>query len=75
LLGQGLTIRSSGYGGFFYLIVGAHGLHVLGGLVAFALALRDVGRGTASRDQILATRIFWLFVVLLWPILYWRVYL
>lgn len=75
MLGQGLTLQSSSYGGFFYLIVGAHGLHVLGGLVAFGFALRGVARADIDRDAMLATRLFWLFVVLLWPVLYWRVYL
>ena len=36
LLGEGLTIQSSTYGGFFYLIVGAHGLHAIAAILALA---------------------------------------
>lgn len=75
LLAQGLTFRSTPYASFFYLIVGAHALHVIGGLGAVAWMRRSVLDGTASEGAFRATRIFWYFVVLLWPILYWRVYL
>ncbi len=75
LLNQGLSLRASAYGGFFYLVVGAHALHAMAGLIAYGAALRGVALGTASQDQLLATRVYWMFVVALWPILYWRVYL
>ena len=38
LLGEGLTIQSSTYGGFFYLIVGAHGLHAIAAILALGWA-------------------------------------
>jgi heme/copper-type cytochrome/quinol oxidase subunit 3 len=67
----GLTATSSLYGGFFYLIVGAHALHVLAGLAILGLAqLRQW-----SEDARTAAGLFWLFVVALWPVLYWLVYL
>ena len=34
LIDFGLTVSSSVYGGLFYLIIGAHGLHVLGTILA-----------------------------------------
>lgn len=75
LLGQGLTMQSSAYGGFFYLIVGAHALHALGGLAALGWTLRAASTVGVSRDAMLAARLYWVFVVFLWPVLYWRVYL
>lgn len=74
LIGQGLTLRTSLHGSFFYLIVGAHGLHVLSGLVALALAYASVRRGKDAPGLFAAAKLFWYFVVLLWPVLYLRVY-
>jgi cytochrome c oxidase subunit 3 len=75
LLAQGLTVSSSLVGGFFYLIVGAHALHAvaaLGFLASAGLALRS---GRLSASHFGAAQVFWYFVVLLWPVLYWKVYL
>lgn len=75
LLAQGLTVSSSLVGGFFYLIVGTHALHTLAGLgflVSAGIALR-AGRLTPSHFG--AAQVLWYFVVLLWPVLYWKVYL
>ena len=75
LLREGLSFSGSPYGGFFYLIVGSHALHALCGLVGLGWMVRELGRGTLARETFQAGRLFWYFVVLLWPILYWRVYL
>jgi len=75
LIGEGLTLTASTHAAFFYLIVGMHGLHVLGGLAALTLILVRFRRGTLTSDVFWAGRVFWYFVVGLWPILYWRVYL
>src|SRR5919112_1815296 len=39
LIEEGTTIPSSAYGTVFYLATGFHGLHVIGGLVAFVFLL------------------------------------
>jgi cytochrome c oxidase subunit 3 len=75
LLAQGLTLTSSTLGSFFYLIVGAHGLHAIVGIVLLMYAWWRLRRGQLSDAAFLAIQIFWYFVVGLWPILYWRVYL
>lgn len=74
LLSQGLTIRSSGLGSFFYLIVGAHALHAIGALGALGLAWWRLRQGTLTTGFFLGTQTFWYFVVGLWPIIYARVY-
>lgn len=75
LLSEGLTVRSSTLGSFFYLIVGTHALHAvaaLGGLLWTARRLRE---GRLSQAAFSTAQVFWYFVVAVWPVLYWRVYL
>ena len=77
LISFGLTITSSTYGGVFYLIIGAHGLHVIGGLLALLACLRRFNSTSQQLtiDSFRAAQIFWYFVVGVWPILYTLVYL
>lgn len=75
LLRDGLTIRSSPEGAFFYLIVGAHALHAVIAILALAAIYFPMRRGTLSPSRFAATQLFWYFVVLLWPVIYLRVYL
>ena len=75
LLAEGLTMPSSSYGAFFYLIVGTHALHAVVAIVALGAVYFPLRRGTLSPSRFAATQIFWYFVVLLWPIIYLRVYL
>lgn len=74
LLGQGLTMRSSQHGAFFYLIIGIHALHCLAAIAALGWAYRRLATGVLPASTFQAVRVFWYFVVGLWPILYWRVY-
>jgi len=73
LLGFGLSLTSGSYGGFFYLIIGAHALHAVAGLTAMGICLPSVNRSNGAAAQTVA--LYWLFVVALWPILYGLVYL
>ena len=50
LLGEGLTIQSSTYGGFFYLIVGAHGLHAIAAILA-VVSLKVARKPISSSNQ------------------------
>ena len=75
LLREGLTIQSSTYGGFFYLIVGAHGLHAIAAILALGWAWFELHRGRLTAPQLATVSVFWYFVVLLWPVLYLKVYL
>jgi cytochrome c oxidase subunit III len=74
LLHEGLTLRSSSHGAFFYLIVGAHALHAVAAIVALAWVYVLMLRGNQTPAAFAATQVFWYFVVLVWPVIYLRVY-
>jgi heme/copper-type cytochrome/quinol oxidase subunit 3 len=75
MLRQGMTLTSSQLGSFFYVIVGTHALHAVAAIIALALAWRAMRAGRLTHPQLGAVQLFWYFVVLVWPVLYWKVYL
>jgi heme/copper-type cytochrome/quinol oxidase subunit 3 len=75
LIRQGLTMTSSQLGSFFYLIVGAHAIHAMAALVAMAVCWRQMRIGRLTASAFGAIQLFWYFVVLMWPVIYWKVYL
>ncbi len=77
LVGFGLTMSSNIFGGTFYTLVGAHGLHVLGALAALFAVTRRVTRSkdaAGNRNALTMCGMYWTFVVLVWPLLYLLVY-
>jgi len=75
LLREGLTMTSSTHGAFFYMIIGFHGLHAIAAILTLGYAYLLSRRGRLSQAVLSTVQIFWYFVVLVWPVLYWRVYL
>lgn len=77
LLRHGLTTSSSLYGATFYALIGCHGLHVLAAVVALIVVFGwSLGRDAAADGQRLEVcRVYWWFVVAVWPVLYVLVYL
>ncbi len=75
LMREGLTMTSSSHGAFFYLIVGLHALHAVVAIVALTWVYLLMRRGASPGTAFAATQVFWYFVVLLWPVIYLRVYL
>ncbi|HJM62724.1 MAG: cytochrome c oxidase subunit 3 [Roseibacillus sp.] len=75
LIKFGLTMKSSTYGSFFYLIIGTHALHAVAALVVLVLVYRNLKRKTLAPENFWAAQVFWYFVVGIWPILYILVYL
>lgn len=71
LISFGLTMTSSVYGSFFYLIIGFHALHLLAALVVMAIFYKKLEK----RGVFSAVLTLWLFVVGVWPALYGLVYL
>lgn len=78
LIGHGLTIYSDAYGSVFFLATGFHGLHVLGGLVAFLLVLgRTYMARTFTHEQAVNAVVvsyYWHFVDAIWVILFGVIY-
>jgi cytochrome c oxidase subunit 3 len=74
MIGQGLTLRSSALGSFFYLIVGLHGLHALVALGVLVYAWVRLARGWLASSQLATAEVFWYFVVGVWPMLWLVVY-
>jgi cytochrome c oxidase subunit 3 len=75
LIGEGLTLTSGQLGGFFYLLVGTHALHVAVGFLILLYTYRRLSNDELDRFTFWPAQVFWYFVVGVWPILYWQVYL
>jgi len=76
---QGLTLSSSAYGSVFYIPTGFHGLHVIGGLIAFIFLL---GRTYAAKRlthemqvSAIVVSYYWHFVDVVWIGLFTTIYL
>src|SRR5918997_4526 len=69
LVHEGTTLSSSAYGTVFYLATGFHGLHVLGGLVAFVYLLIRTRLSKFTPQQATAAIVvsyYWHFVDVVW---------
>ena len=78
LLQFGLTLASGVYGATFYVLVGCHGVHVLGAVIWLLSVLRLAAqrRYTAkAHSGVALCAMYWYYVVALWPVLYGLVYL
>ena len=72
------TISSSAYGSVFYMTTGFHGLHVIGGLIAFVFILirSTMGRFTpAQATSAIVVSYYWHFVDVIWVGLFAVIYL
>jgi cytochrome c oxidase subunit 3 len=75
---EGMKINTDGYGSVFYLTTGFHGLHVIGGLVAFVFLLirSTVGVFTPQRaTTAIVVSYYWHFVDVVWVGLFGAIYL
>lgn len=70
LVAEGISLSSNAYGSSFYITTGFHGLHVIGGLVAF---LFIIGRAYAAKrfghfeaTSAIVTSYYWHFVDVVW---------
>ena len=74
LAALGLTLTSGIFGSVFFLLIGSHGVHALGGVLVMLRLLISLARGELSHDAARGMAVFWTFVVGLWPLLYALVY-
>lgn len=70
LVSEGVSLSSNAYGSSFYMTTGFHGLHVIGGLIAF---LFIIGRAYAAKrfghfeaTSAIVTSYYWHFVDVVW---------
>jgi cytochrome c oxidase subunit 3 len=79
LVHEGLTLSSSAYGTVFYLATGFHGIHVIGGLIAFLFVLGRTYLARKFTHEQAVTAIvvsyYWHFVDVVWVGLFATVYL
>ncbi len=73
LVELGYVAESNPANGFFYLITGLHGLHLIGGLVAWGRATRKVWGGCEAADVRLSVELcttYWHFLLIIWFVLF-----
>ena len=75
---EGTTLSSSRYGTVFYLTTGFHGLHVIGGLIAFAILMgrTKISKFTpAQATSAIVVSYYWHFVDIVWIGLFTTIYI
>lgn len=78
LIRFGLSMTSSLYGAMFYSIIGLHAIHVLVTVLVLLYLWVRSSSGVYTAEKhigVVLGYMFWLFVVLIWPVLYVLVYL
>lgn len=69
LVHHGVYLATNPSSSFFYLLTAAHGLHLLGGVIALSIAAfrgPKMARGLKSRKLLDVTAIYWHFMYALW---------
>ncbi len=73
LIGLGYFAATNPANAFFYLFTALHGLHLLGGLVAWSKTTAKVWRGVEVRDVRLSVELctmYWHYLLLVWLVLF-----
>jgi cytochrome c oxidase subunit 3 len=70
LIELGYFVTTNPANSFFYLITALHGLHLLGGVVAWGYSTIKLARGAdAALNMVLCAR-YWHFLLIVWMVLY-----
>lgn len=77
LISYGVTLKSGVFGGTFYLLIGCHAIHCIGAVLWLGIATFKFNKSSARSQSlnISLAGMYWLLVVLLWPVLFIFVYL
>src|SRR5699024_7588586 len=79
LIHSGVTLSTSPWSSVFYLTTGFHGIHVIGGLIAFLMVLARTfaAEKFTQHEQVSAICVsyYWHFVDIVWVGLFFVVYL
>ena len=73
LISYGMKMTSGTFAACFFLLIGAHALHAA--VTVLVMGYFYLRKDRMTLENIKAMRVFWLFVVAMFPILYWLVYL
>ena len=74
LVGSGYFLAANPANAFFYVLTALHGVHLLGGLVAWGRTAQKVWRGSdmqAVRLSVELCAIYWHFLLILWLVLFY----
>ncbi len=79
---QGVYLAANPHGSMFYMFTGAHGIHVLGGLLSLLyLVIRSRRLALAAEQQFrheravtAAIALYWHFMAMLWAVLFYFLY-
>ena len=74
----GLSIGDQAFGGVFFTLIGFHAIHVLAGVIFFALNLTRTYLGDFSSTQFESIELgnwFWYYVTAVWAVLFTALYL
>ncbi len=77
LLGFGFSTHANVFGATFYALVGVHAAHVAAAMIYLLVTWRRAAAGRfaeGNAEGLEACRMFWLFVVGVWPVLYLLLY-
>lgn len=74
LLSLGMNMQSGVFGATFYLLIGSHGVHAISAIIAMLVVWQWINMGKCKPQNMHGMMIYWLFIVLVWPILYRLVY-
>ena len=77
LVSEGMTLSSDAYGTVFYMTTGFHGLHVIGGLLAFVLLIQRTRLSKftpAQATSAIVVSYYWHFVDIVWIALFTVIY-
>jgi cytochrome c oxidase subunit 3 len=69
MMARGLDVAATPHSSFFYLLTGAHAVHVAGGLIGLGLATawpRRGWRGASLEVALHVAAIYWHFLAILW---------
>jgi cytochrome c oxidase subunit 3 len=69
LLASHVTVAGNPAGSFFYLLTAMHGLHVIGGLVGWAIAAGHRGSGQTLVRRVTLCARYWHFLLAVWVVL------
>ena len=78
LVSEDMTLSSDAYGTVFYLTTGFHGLHVIGGLIAFVLLIQRTRMSKftpAQATSAIVVSYYWHFVDVVWIALFATIYI